>query len=137
MVVSTTLKIPPTLDQLQRIPAAVEDFAEQDNWPPDLVFKVNLVLDELSVNIVNYGEATGEIEVCLAADSETVRVEIVDDGKPFDPLTEAAEPDIDAPLADRPIGGLGIHLVRELMDELHYSREGGKNRLAMVKRKGG
>ncbi len=115
----------------------VEDLGEQDNWPPDLIFKVNLVLDELSVNIVNYGGETSEIEVSLAADAEVVRVEISDDGRPFDPLTEAVEPDIDAPLEDRPVGGLGIHLVREMMDELHYSREDGRNRLAMVKRKGG
>ena len=137
MVASASLKIPPTLDQLERIAAVVEDLGEQDNWPPDLIFKVNLVLDELSVNIVNYGGEASEIEVSLAADAEEVRVVISDDGKPFDPLNDAAEPDLDAALEDRPIGGLGIHLVREMMDELHYRRENGKNRLAMVKRKGG
>ena len=102
-----------------------------------MIFKVNLVLDELSVNIVNYGGEASEIEVSLAADADEVRVEIADDGRPFDPLNDAMEPDLDAPLEDRAIGGLGIHLVREMMDELHYSREDGKNRLAMVKRKGG
>ena len=137
MSASASLKIAPTMDELERITAIVEDLGEQDDWPPDLIFKVNLVLDELSVNIVNYGEEASEIEVCLAADAEEVRVEISDDGRPFDPLTDAIEPDLDAPLEDRPIGGLGIHLVREMMDELHYSREDGKNRLAMVKRKGG
>ncbi len=137
MTASATLKIPPTLDQLERITTVVEELGEQDNWPPDLIFKVNLVLDELSVNIVNYGGAASEIEVSLAADADEVRVEISDDGLPFDPLHDAAEPDLDAPLEDRPIGGLGIHLVREMMDELHYRREDGKNRLAMVKRKDG
>lgn len=134
---SASLKIVPTLDQLERITAIVEDLGEQDHWPPDLIFKVNLVLDELSVNIVNYGGEASEIEVSLAADADEVRVEISDDGRPFDPLNDAMEPDLDAPLEDRAIGGLGIHLVREMMDELHYSREDGKNRLAMVKRKGG
>ncbi len=133
---SVSLKIAPETGQLERIAAAVEDFAERDNWPADLTFKVNLALDELSVNVVNYGGDASEIEVSLASDGEKVRVEIVDDGQPFDPLNEAPEPDIDAPLEERAIGGLGIHLVREMMDELHYSREGGKNRLAMVKRKG-
>ena len=137
MTARTTLKIAPSLDQLERISAVVEDLGEQDNWPPDLIFKVNLVLDELSVNIVNYGGEASEIEVSLAADAKEVRVEISDDGRPFDPLNDAAEPDLDAPLEERPIGGLGIHLVREMMDELHYSREDGKNRLAMVKRKDG
>lgn len=137
MSASASLKIVPTLDQLERITAIVEDLGEQDHWPPDLIFKVNLVLDELSVNIVNYGGEASEIEVSLAADADEVRVEISDDGRPFDPLNDAMEPDLDAPLEDRAIGGLGIHLVREMMDELHYSREDGKNRLAMVKRKGG
>jgi len=137
MSASASLKIAPKMDELEQITAIVEDLGEQDDWPPDLIFKVNLVLDELSVNIVNYGGEASEIVVCLAADADEVRVEISDDGRPFDPLTDAIEPDLDAPLEERAIGGLGIHLVREMMDELHYSREDGKNRLAMVKRKGG
>ncbi len=137
MSASASLKIAPEMDQLGRITAIVEDLGEQDHWPPDLIFKVNLVLDELSVNVVNYAGEASEIEVCLDADADEVRVEISDDGRPFDPLNDAIEPDLDSPLEDRPIGGLGIHLVREMMDELHYRREDGKNRLAMVKRKGG
>lgn len=134
---SVSLKIPSEMDQLERITAAVEEFAERDDWPPDLTFKVHLVLDELSVNVVNYSGGASEIEVSLAANADEVRVEIADDGQPFDPLHEAPEPDIDAPLEERPIGGLGIYFVREMMDELHYSRENGRNRLAMVKRKNG
>ncbi len=134
---SVSLKIPSEMGQLERITAAVEEFAERDDWPPDLTFKVHLVLDELSVNVVNYGGGASEIEVSLASDADVVRVEIADDGQPFDPLHEAPVPDIDAPLEERPIGGLGIYLVREMMDELHYSRENGRNRLAMVKRKNG
>ena len=102
-----------------------------------MIFKVNLVLDELWVNVVHYSGATGDVEVSLDTDADEVRLEIADDGRPFDPLSEAVEPDLDAALEERPIGGLGIFLVREMMDELHYRREDGKNRLAMVKRKGG
>ena len=134
---SVSLKIAPSLDQLERITAVVEDLGERDDWPPDLIFKVNLVLDELWVNVVHYSGATGDVEVSLDADADEVRLEIADDGRPFDPLSEAVEPNLDAPLEERPIGGLGIFLVREMMDELHYRREDGKNRLAMVKRKGG
>ena len=134
---SVSLKIAPELDQLERITAAVEELGERDDWPPDLIFKVNLVLDELWVNVVNYSGATGDVEISLDTDADEVRLEIADDGRPFDPLTETVEPDIDAPLEDRPIGGLGIFLVREMMDDLRYKRENGKNRLAMVKRKGG
>lgn len=134
---SVSLKIAPSLDQLERITAVVEDLGERDDWPTDLIFKVNLVLDELWVNVVHYSGATGDVEVSLDADADEVRLEIADDGRPFDPLSEAVEPDLDAALEERPIGGLGIFLVREMMDELHYRREDGKNRLAMVKRKGG
>ena len=129
------LKIAPNHDQLELIPAAVEEFAERDNWPPDLVFKLNLVLEELGVNIVNYSGATGDIEISLASDSERVTVEITDDGRPFNPLIDQETPDVSAPLGDRPIGGLGIHLVRSMMDEMRYSREDGRNKLAISKRK--
>ncbi len=129
------LKIAPNHEQLELIPAAVEEFAERDNWPPDLVFKLNLVLEELGVNIVNYSGATGDIEISLASDSERVTVEITDDGRPFNPLIDQESPDVSAPLGDRPIGGLGIHLVRSMMDEMRYSREDGRNKLAISKRK--
>ncbi len=129
------LKIAPSHEQLELIPAAVEEFAERDNWPPDLVFKLNLVLEELGVNIVNYSGATGDIEISLVSDEESVTVEISDDGRPFNPLLDQETPDISAPLGNRPIGGLGIHLVRSMMDEMWYSREDGKNKLAMTKRK--
>ena len=131
------LRIPPNHDELEQIPAAVEEFAERDNWPPDLVFKLNLVLEELGVNIVNYSGATGEIEIFLASDDDTVTIEISDNGRPFNPLDELDTPDVAAPLEERPVGGLGVHLVRSMMDELRYSREDGKNRLAMTKRKAG
>ena len=135
MTAPVHLKIAPSHEQLELIPAALEEFAERDNWPPDLVFKLNLVLEELGVNIVNYSGATGDIEISLASDAERVTVEISDDGLPFNPLLDQETPDISAPLGDRPIGGLGIHLVRTMMDEMWYSREDGKNKLAMTKRK--
>ena len=138
MTARAFLKIAPTHEQLESIlPTAVEEFAERDNWPPDLVFKLNLVLEELGVNIVNYSGATGDIEISLVSDEESVTVEISDDGLPFNPLLDKETPDIAAPLGDRPIGGLGIHLVRSMMDEIWYSREDGKNKLAMTKRKSG
>ena len=135
MTEAISVKIAPQHDQLDQITAAVEELGERDDWPFDLVFKVNLVLEELGVNVVNHGGDASEIEVLLAVSPDTVTVEIVDDGQPFNPLTDAPEPDLDSALEDRPIGGLGVFLVREMMDELHYSREDGKNRLAMVKRK--
>ena len=135
MSAHVSLKIRPALDELQQITAAVEDLALRENWSPDLEFKVNLVLDELGVNIVNYGGEVSMIQVSLSSEEESVTIEITDDGHPFDPLNDAVEPDIKAPLEERPIGGLGLYFVRTMMDEMHYRREQGKNFLAMAKRR--
>ena len=135
MTTPVLLKIAPNHEQLELISAAIEEFAERDNWTPDLVFKLNLVLEELGVNIINYSGATEDIEISLASDGDSITVEISDDGRPFNPLQDQDTPDVTAPLGDRPIGGLGIHLVRTMMDDLWYSRENGKNKLAMTKRK--
>ncbi len=135
MSAHVSLKIRPALDELRQITAAVEDLALRENWSQDLEFKVNLVLDELSVNIVNYGGEVSMIEVSLSSEEESVTIEITDDGRPFDPLNDAVEPDIKAPLEERPIGGLGLYFVRTMMDEMHYRREQGKNFLALAKRR--
>ena len=140
MSAALSLRIATRLDELPRLDAAVEDFAQEQAWPPDLVFQVKLVLEELGVNIVNHGhddDARHEIEIEIASAADALTIEIADDGRPFDPLTEAPEPDIESALEDRPIGGLGVHLVRTMMDEARYRREEGKNRLTLVKRREG
>ena len=117
--------------------AAVEDLGLRDDWPPDLVFRVNLALEELGLNIMDYGlESTEqEIEITLTSDADSLVIEIMDEGRPFDPLSDAPTPDLDGPVEDRRVGGLGIHLVRTMMDEMQYRREQGKNRLTLVTRK--
>ena len=125
------------LDEMERLANAVEDFGRDDDWPDDLTFQVNLALEELWLNVVNHGHTGGfhEVEIELTSEAEAVTIEITDDGKPFDPLHDAPKPRVDAPLDDRPIGGLGIYLVQTMMDELEYKREEGKNRLTLVKRR--
>ena len=140
MSAALSLRIATRLDELPRLDAAVEDFAQEQAWPPDLVFQVKLVLEELGVNIVNHGhddDARHEIEIEIASAADALTIEIADDGRPFDPLTEAPEPDLESAIEDRPIGGLGVHLVRTMMDEARYRREEGKNRLTLVKRREG
>lgn len=138
MSAALSLRIETRLDELPRLDAAVEDFAQEQAWPPDIAFQVKLVLEELGVNIVNHAhddDALHEIEIKIASAADMLTIEIADDGRPFDPLTEAPEPDLDSMIEDRPIGGLGIHLVRTMMDEARYRREEGKNRLTLVKRR--
>ena len=130
-----SVTIEPNLDSLERIAASVEEIGQKDNWSADLVFKINIVLDELATNIVKYGGKVSEIEVSLSSEEEVVTVEITDDGQSFDPLTEAPEPDLDSSLNERRIGGLGVFFVRSMMDDLQYRREQGKNHLAFTKRR--
>ena len=93
------------------------------------------MLEELVLNVVNHGSAggAGEIAIELLSDAEAVTIEIIDDGKPFDPLTDAPDPDTESSIEDRAVGGLGIHLVRTMMDEVSYRREENRNHMILVK----
>ena len=130
-----SLKLESSVEELHTITAAVEEFADAERWSPGLAFRVNLVLEELGLNIINHGRTDGlhEIEITLTSKPESLTIEIVDNGRPFDPRKDAPKPDTTAGVEERPIGGLGVHLVRSIMDELHYRREGGRNYLTLVK----
>ena len=131
------LTVQTRLEELDRLSAAVENFGAEDDWPSDLTFKVTLILEELWLNVLNYGHDGGlhEVNISLTSETEYLTIEIIDDGKPFDPFSEAPTPNVTGSLNDRAIGGLGIHLVRTMMDELRYRREEGKNHLILVKRR--
>lgn len=124
---------------LSRAQGAVEEFGEEQEWPPAMAYQVNLVIEEVGVNIVNYAypDDGGEHEfrISVASEEDAVTIEVVDGGQPFDPLKEAPVPDLESDVDDRPVGGLGVHFVRRMMDEVHYRREDGKNCLTMVKRR--
>jgi anti-sigma regulatory factor (Ser/Thr protein kinase) len=126
-------------DTLQYIQGSVEELGEREAWPESLTFKVNLVLEELGINILTHGgkgkERRPEIEIVLTSEDHALTIEVLDDGHPFDPLQDSPKPDLTATIEGRPIGGLGIHLVRSLMDDLHYQRDAGRNRLTLVARR--
>ena len=123
-----------TVDEIEIILEAVEYFGEQEDWEPALTFKVKLAIEELGINVVNHGrvDKTPEIEIVVNSSPEKLSITMKDDGRPFDPLHDAPEPDLTSALEDRPIGGLGIHFVRERMDEMSYRHEDGKNCLALT-----
>lgn len=132
------LRVPNRIEELPSVSEAVETLGRKEAWAPDVSYGVVLALEELAANVVRHGgdeEGASEIEIEIISTDEEVRVEMRDRGKPFDPFHEAPAPDIDAALKDRKIGGLGVHIVKALMDETFYRREGGRNHVTMVKRR--
>ena len=114
------------LEGVRNIVSALE---RARHLPAEVVFDINVVLDELISNIIKYGYNDGavhEIHVTLSADAAEVRISIEDDGKAFDPSASPA-PDLSLPLEQRPVGGLGLHFVRKLMDTIEYKREKNRN----------
>ena len=138
MSAKLSLSVPTQLEELDGLAASVENFAHEQEWPDELTFQVHLVLEELWLNVVNHGHLSAgyhAVDIELTSDAESLTIEMIDDGMPFNPLENAPVPDVNAALDDRSIGGLGVHLVRTMMDELRYSREEGKNHLILVKRR--
>ena len=117
------------LAQLRRYSQEVAGFLEAHALSPRVTYAVDLVLEELITNIIKYAyddDKTHEIRVRVALEAEYVVVQIEDDGRPFNPL-EAPAADVHKPLEDRPIGGLGLHLVRQMTEHMDYRRIGNKN----------
>ena len=138
MAANLTLNMEAQLTEIERIHAAVKILSQAEDWPPELLFQIELVLEEIGTNIIKYGQdgdRETDINITLTSDSTALRLEIVDSGKPFDPFAEAPPPDLDSAVPDRPIGGLGVHLVQELMDEAYYRREDGLNKVTLIKHK--
>jgi anti-sigma regulatory factor (Ser/Thr protein kinase) len=115
----------------------VEAFAEVHGLPLQSIFNVNLALDEVVTNIIRYAYNDNglphPIVVRLTFEEGVLAARVEDDGRAFNPL-EAPAPDIDAPIEERPIGGLGIHLARSVMDSVEYRRDDGRNVFIMRKR---
>jgi serine/threonine-protein kinase RsbW len=126
------------LSELDRVTQRLKEFAAHQRLDPQVLGDLDLALEEVLANIISYGYADDRehlITVILEARSGEIQVHVEDDGRPFDPL-EAPEPDTTRPPAERPVGGLGIHLVRQLMDGLEYRRQGDRNYLTMRKATG-
>jgi serine/threonine-protein kinase RsbW len=122
--------------ELTRLQAFADEFAHQCSLPDDERWRLLVILEELFTNGVTHGQgpqsAGGSITVALGWRTGRLRISFVDDAPPFDPLALGA-PDLDAAGEERPIGGLGIHIVRSLVHQARYRREGGRNHLHLVR----
>ncbi len=134
----STLRIRAQPENLSRIAAFVKDAAERWDLGPKETFEIQMATDEACTNIIEHGYAGDEdgiIEIsCRQTDEECI-IKIRDFGRTFDP-NEVPEPDIDAPIEERPVGGLGLFFMRQLMDtvEFQFDDERG-NLLVMTKRR--
>ena len=122
--------------ELNRLAEILEEFGRQHRLTQRDLLALDLSLHEHLTNIINYGYDDTDrhkIQVRLRLTERLLRVEVEDDGRPFNPL-ERRPIDTTVPLDEKPLGGLGIHMMRKIMDEMEYRREGGKNVLLMTKR---
>ncbi|WP_462319900.1 ATP-binding protein [Halochromatium sp.] len=123
-------------DPVSRLVEQMEMALIAEGVPMQTVYAVNLCVEELLVNIVNHGyggASAPDVEVDIELQPQRLIIEVSDAAPPFDPLTQAIEPDTEAELDDRPIGGLGIHLVKRLTDAISYRRVDGRNHLRLEK----
>lgn len=122
---------------LGRVERFVDAFAAEHGIDAADAARVLVVLEELLTNFQKYGHASeagpGVADLGLSLDGTRLTIEFADDGAAFDPLTQEG-PDLDAPLDERSVGGLGVHLLRSLTDEAHYARREEGNVLRLVRR---
>ncbi|MGI6711868.1 MAG: ATP-binding protein [Bacillota bacterium] len=124
---------PAKVELIPQISEYVSGYAEKTKLHPKQIIHLKLAIDEVVANICQYAyqKPPGEVLVQVESGKGRFTVDFIDEGVPFDPL-KVDEPDINADIADRKVGGLGIFLVRRLIDEVHYKRDGSKNILTLV-----
>ena len=126
-----------SMDTIPDIVGFVSETASAMGVHPKRVMHLELAVEEAAVNICSYAYEIppGEVTIRISRETEVVRIELVDAGVPFDPLAADA-PDIKSELENREVGGLGIFLIRRMLDEVHYSRSGDRNILSLAVRYG-
>lgn len=125
------LTIENDLGELARVNELANELLERSGVAQEAVYATNLALEEVLTNVIRHGYRDGkrhEIAVVMRVHEAGVELEVVDDGREFDPVT-APEVEVHLPLAHRRVGGLGIHLLRAFVSEIRYERLGGRNSL--------
>ena len=121
--------------EVQWLKKRLTEYGQSLQLADELIQDVNLALEEAVSNIIFYGYEDAQahqIEVAIEVADDTLVLEITDDGKAFN-LLDTPEPDLNVPFEEREIGGMGIYLIRTLMDDITYRTKQGKNILVMRK----
>ena len=131
-----TIVLPNDTKEVPRLAAFVDEMCEAVNFDATTIMQMNLAIEEAVVNVMEYAYPPGTRgDISIEAQSNDVRLKftITDSGSPFDPTVQA-DADTTLKAEERPIGGLGIHLVRQLMDSINYERIDGHNVLTLRKK---
>ena len=126
-------QMPSRLDEIAKLAEVIEGVLPER---PDLAFSANLCLEELITNTIQYGlrgESDRQIHVQVSITPEWLEISLKDDAPRFDPFVEAPLPDLDLDVEHRPIGGLGVHLVKTLMDDARAYYDGSGNLIVLLK----
>ena len=134
---TVTLQVPSSTENLAMIRDFVTSIGAQAGLEPAEVAKLELAVDEACANVIEHAyrrDTTKEVSVRATVDADTVEIDVIDTGQGFDP-SSVEQKDLDKLIHDRQSGGLGMRLMKTLMDEVHYEMiPGKKNELRMIKR---
>jgi serine/threonine-protein kinase RsbW len=129
------IRLEPRVEAISDMLDRLEIYADAVELPPKTAYRLAVVCEELAANVVMHGSkgegAATFVEIKVQRQDSRLRLSVEDDGRPFDPLAQAA-PDISLDLDERGIGGLGIHFVRTLVQEIAYERQESSNCLTAV-----
>ena len=134
-----SMTVPAQIAEFPRVSEFIENQAQQAGLDPKEITQLLIAAEEAYVNIAHYAyadAAPGQAEIYCEAlsDGTGIAVSFRDNGQPFNPLANS-EPEINAPLQEREIGGLGIFMIKKMMDDVSYCYQDGKNQLTLVKKK--
>jgi len=135
MSATETITLRNQLSELERLNKILAEFGRINGFNAEEENTIFLCAEEICTNIISYAWPDGDdhaFEVRITADIDTIHIEFEDDGLPFAPISKSA-PDLTSPVEERPIGGLGIHLVLNTMTSVRYERKGDRNLLIAEK----
>lgn len=136
--VNESIMIANKISEIGKVVEGIEIIGHEQKIAPKVIFDITISLDELLTNIISYAyddKNEHQIDVNITTENDWMIIDIIDDGKPFNPL-ESNSPNFDIDLDDMEIGGLGIHIVKNKIDELIYERLKNKNVLKLKKKIG-
>ncbi|MFA5262408.1 MAG: anti-sigma regulatory factor [Opitutaceae bacterium] len=130
------LVLPGRLESLDQVADYIHAAATEAGFDKKIAYKLHLAVDEVATNIVTHAYQEkgidGEIYLNAVIDDKDLTLHVEDTGEAYDPTTREAPADLDKPLEERGVGGLGIFLAKRSVDSLHYERRGDRNRMTFV-----